>query len=117
SKKPRKSATTTATPTPTPTPSASPDVSGSVSETGLSPTPSPSVTPKPRPAPNATISDEEIADYENNTAAVKWIIQIALGLTSLNLDYRYGSADPANGGMDCSGFIYFVLSKCSISDV
>src|SRR5205085_4246159 len=26
-------------------------------------------------------------------------------------------ADPVNGGMDCSGFIYYVLSKCGVKDV
>jgi cell wall-associated NlpC family hydrolase len=35
----------------------------------------------------------------------------------LNLDYKYGSADPANGGMDCSGFIYYVLRQNGITDV
>ena len=41
----------------------------------------------------------------------------ALALTTRNLDYTYGSADPANGGMDCSGFIYFVLRQNGIQDV
>ena len=45
------------------------------------------------------------------------MIDLALSLTSQNLDYKYGSADPANGGMDCSGFIYYVLSKSGMSDV
>jgi len=35
----------------------------------------------------------------------------------MNLGYKYGSADPANGGMDCSGFIYYALSKCGIQEV
>ena len=45
------------------------------------------------------------------------IIESALALTTQNLSYKYGSADPANGGMDCSGFIHYVLSKDGMSDV
>jgi len=35
----------------------------------------------------------------------------------MNLGYKHGSADPASGGMDCSGFIYYALSKCGIQEV
>lgn len=41
----------------------------------------------------------------------------ALELTTRNLDYKYGSADPAEGGMDCSGFVYFVLKQNGVDDV
>ena len=44
------------------------------------------------------------------------ILDLALDLTTRNLDYTYGSADPANGGMDCSGFIYFVLQQNGVTD-
>ena len=42
---------------------------------------------------------------------------MALELTRRNLDYKYGSADPANGGMDCSGFVFYVLTQNGIRDV
>lgn len=42
---------------------------------------------------------------------------MALRLTTLNLDYKYGSADPANGGMDCSGFVFYVLTQNGVRDV
>ena len=45
------------------------------------------------------------------------LLQAALDLTKRNLDYTYGSADPENGGMDCSGFIYYVLRKNGIEEV
>jgi len=48
---------------------------------------------------------------------VRKIIESALALTTQNLGYKYGSADPANGGMDCSGFILYVLSKNGVGDV
>lgn len=45
------------------------------------------------------------------------LIRAALDLTREDLTYTYGSADPANGGMDCSGYIYYVLKKYGITDV
>ena len=45
------------------------------------------------------------------------LLTSALELTTRDLTYTYGSADPANGGMDCSGFVYYVLSKNGIADV
>ena len=45
------------------------------------------------------------------------VIDTALALTTRNLNYKYGSADPESGGMDCSGFIYFVLTQNGVKDV
>ena len=45
------------------------------------------------------------------------IVDTALELTTRNLEYKYGSADPANGGMDCSGFVFYVLTQNGIRDV
>lgn len=96
----------------TPTPSAE-----------MTPTPSIATTPTPSPrvkkssAPNATISSDEISGYENYSEEVRKILDLALGLTGRDLGYKYGSADPANGGMDCSGFIHYVLSKSGFSEV
>jgi hypothetical protein len=45
------------------------------------------------------------------------LIRSSLALTEQNLSYKYGSADPAAGGMDCSGFIYYVLSNAGYKDV
>ncbi len=41
----------------------------------------------------------------------------ALDLTTRDLAYKYGSDDPESGGMDCSGFVYFVLRKNGVTDV
>ena len=116
SKKRKKPLKETPTPSPTPSPSASPESSNTADEIGT-PRPSPTASTKQTPAANATISTDEISDYDNNLPEVRKIIDIALGLTSVNLDYRYGSADPTNGGMDCSGFVYYVLTKCGVPDV
>jgi cell wall-associated NlpC family hydrolase len=48
---------------------------------------------------------------------VQKLLGDALDLTRRNLAYAYGSADPANGGMDCSGFIYYVLRANGVPDV
>ncbi len=48
---------------------------------------------------------------------MRQIIEAGLDLTTKNLGYAYGSADPANGGMDCSGFIYYLLSQNGFTDV
>ena len=45
------------------------------------------------------------------------IADLSLDLTRRNLDYKYGSADPANGGMDCSGFVYYVLTQNGVPGV
>jgi len=134
----------TATPTPTPhkkkkssttkKESAAPSPSASAKKKS-SPTPEPSETPSPteipspsstptatpektkRGAPNATLLPEAISGFENYPPKVQRLLTSALELTTRNLDYEYGSADPANGGMDCSGFVYFVLKQNGIDDV
>ena len=45
------------------------------------------------------------------------LISAALELTKLNLTYTYGSADPAKGGMDCSGTMYHLLRAQGFTDV
>jgi len=68
-------------------------------------------------APNATISPNEIKEYDDNPPKVRQIIEYGLELTKQNLNYTYGSAEPATGGMDCSGFVYYVLQQNGFSDV
>ena|SRR6266567_1698169 len=140
--KKKKSATTkkeSASPSPTPSrkkksvspsPAASPTAKAKKKS---SPTPEPSETPSPTPslsptataapekgkrgAPNATLSAEAISGFENYPPKVQQLLNSALELTTRNLDYKYGSADPGNGGMDCSGFVYFVLKQNGVEGV
>jgi cell wall-associated NlpC family hydrolase len=74
-------------------------------------------TPQKKGAPNATVSPEEIAGFDAYPAKVRQLLEAGLELTKQNLGYKYGSADPANGGMDCSGFVYYVLRQNGFSDV
>jgi cell wall-associated NlpC family hydrolase len=115
-------------PSPSATPSAkrkkksspTPEPSETSSPTEIpSPSSTPTATPEKtkRGAPNATLLPEAISGFENYPPKVQRLLTSALDLTTRNLDYEYGSADPANGGMDCSGFVYFVLKQNGIDDV
>ena len=99
---------------PTPTPSESP----SATET---PSASPAETPEAgrgkKGWPNASLSPDQIANYDSDPPKVRQILDAGLALTKENLGYTYGSADPANGGMDCSGFVYYVLKQNGFPDV
>ncbi len=68
-------------------------------------------------APNAAITTEELLEFQAQPAAVKKLIESCLELARKNLTYTYGSADPANGGMDCSGFIYYSLRQHGFTQV
>jgi cell wall-associated NlpC family hydrolase len=118
---------------PTPSPTATPKSKSKRKKASPTPTPeeSPSVTaaetpapsPPPHPAsgkkawPNVTLSPDEIAEYDSYPPKVRQIIDAGLMLTKQNLGYTYGSADPKNGGMDCSGFIFHVLQQNGFPDV
>jgi cell wall-associated NlpC family hydrolase len=114
---PTPSPTATATPNETPEPTASPSPSATEHPPG-SPTPPATETPaeKKKGGP-ATVAPDKIAEYDKYSPAVRKIVDLALNLTTRNLEYKYGSADPANGGMDCSGFVYYVLTQNGVKDV
>ena len=97
--------------TPSPSESPSPTPAESPSQSA-----SPSATPR-RGAPNASLSPEQIKGFDNYPENVKKFLGTALELTTRNLTYKYGSADRSSGGMDCSGFVYFVLKQNGIADV
>jgi len=103
------------TPTESPAPSLSPTATPGTSE---SPSATPLLSPsaKKKGAP-ATIAAKDISGYDRYPPNVRKITDTALELTTRNLDYKYGSDDPANGGMDCSGFVSYVLTQNGVRDV
>jgi peptidoglycan DL-endopeptidase CwlO len=120
---------------PTPSPSATPKTKSKRKRASPTPTPTPEESPIPSPtetpspsrpahpaaekktAPNVTLSPDEISGYDGYPSKVRQIIDTGLELTKQNLGYTYGSADPATGGMDCSGFIYYLLTENGFKDV
>jgi cell wall-associated NlpC family hydrolase len=65
----------------------------------------------------ASLTTSDLREYEEQPPEVKRLLAQALELTSLNLGYKYGSADPKNGGMDCSGTVYYLLNEAGLKDV
>jgi cell wall-associated NlpC family hydrolase len=96
------------TPEPTPTPTSNPSATES---------PAPTPSPSKKGTSTASIAPNEISHYNDYQPAVRKITDAALELTKRNLGYAYGSADPANGGMDCSGFVYYLLRQSGIANV
>lgn len=65
----------------------------------------------------ASISTNQLIDFNKNPDAVKKTLSFALDLTTKNLHYQYGSADPKVQGMDCSGTVFYILNSQGVSDV
>lgn len=65
----------------------------------------------------ATISFKELLGHEHYSREVTSMIKRALDLADQHLAYRFGSADPSNKGMDCSGALYYLLTQENKADV
>jgi cell wall-associated NlpC family hydrolase len=99
---------------PTPTPGESPSATEAPS---ASPAESPEAGRGKKGWPNVSLSPDAIEGYDTYPPKVRQILDAGLALAKQNLGYTYGSADPGNGGMDCSGFIYYVLNQNGFPDV
>jgi cell wall-associated NlpC family hydrolase len=62
------------------------------------------------------IAKEDLKEYAALTGQRKRIVEEALELAAKDtwLKYRFGSADPESGGLDCSGSVYYVLQQAGI---
>jgi cell wall-associated NlpC family hydrolase len=65
----------------------------------------------------SSIEEADIQGFEHYAPQIQELIRQSLALTRLNLTYTFGSADPKNGGMDCSGAIFYVLSDFGFKGV
>ncbi|MEN3943460.1 NlpC/P60 family protein [Prosthecobacter sp. SYSU 5D2] len=74
-------------------------------------------TDGPPVAAVSSIEETDIQGFEHYAPQIQELIRQSLALTKLNLTYTFGSADPKNGGMDCSGAIFFVLSDFGFKGV
>lgn len=68
------------------------------------------------PAITHPVAIEQISGYSHYPADVRNIITNAAYISELQLTYLFGSADPKNGGMDCSGTIHYLLKSIGIKD-
>jgi cell wall-associated NlpC family hydrolase len=115
---------------PTPTPTATPKSKSKHKKASPTPTPEPEETPSETPTPSnsersqgrnawpsVSLSPDQIANFDTDPQKVRQILDAGLALTKQDLGYTYGSADPKNGGMDCSGFIYYLLKQNGFPDV
>ncbi len=58
----------------------------------------------------------QLADFAANPPIVQDLIMKALQLSRMNLTYLYGSSDPVNKGMDCSGTMHYLLNMLHVRD-
>ncbi len=77
----------------------------------------PATKTAPATAAVSTIDPAEIEGFDANPEPIRKLLTAALDLTRRNLTYTYGSTDPASGGMDCSGTVYFLLKQAGFTDV
>jgi len=114
--KPAVKKSTAAEPTPKKKPRPTGEIASEVKKVPASET-SVSEPPKREHAPAATVAAGEIAEFAAQSPRVQALIGAALELTKLNLTYTYGSADPGQGGMDCSGAMYYLLRSQGFDEV
>jgi cell wall-associated NlpC family hydrolase len=68
-------------------------------------------------APPEDISPDELANFDRYPRNVRNLIVNALELSSQHLAYKFGSGDPENRGLDCSGAISYLLKQANVNDV
>jgi len=64
-----------------------------------------------------TISPIILQQFEQNSLPTQTLIKKALLLAGEQLYYKYGSDNPKNGGMDCSGTIHYLFTSMKIKKV
>jgi cell wall-associated NlpC family hydrolase len=71
---------------------------------------------KPAYGRPALVTVEDLADFDGLAADRKKLIEIAIATArdSPWLPYAYGKADPAQGGFDCSGAMYYVMTQAGL---
>jgi cell wall-associated NlpC family hydrolase len=67
--------------------------------------------------PTAITTPDELPNFDRYPRNVKQLISNALELSNQHLTYKFGSSDPNNKGMDCSGTISYLLKQLDVDDV
>lgn len=71
----------------------------------------------PPPAAVSSLKPEELDGFDSYPPPIQQLVRDALELTTKNLTYTFGSASPKQGGMDCSGTIYYLLQSHGLKAV
>lgn len=64
----------------------------------------------PRKAVTETIKPTMLEGYADYPTELKELIEKSMSLSERRLNYLFGSSNPKNGGLDCSGTIYYLLN-------
>lgn len=70
-----------------------------------------------REAAVTSIEPEALLGFEHYAPQLQQLIRDALALTKLNLTYTFGASNPKQGGMDCSGTIWYLLNGAGLKGV
>lgn len=76
-----------------------------------------SAPPAPAPPLPGSLLVTELEGFSQNSVAVRQLLTAALDLSGKGLVYKMGSAKPENGGMDCSGTMYYLLRSVGLAEV
>jgi len=63
----------------------------------------------------SSLEPSDIREFDEQPEKVRQVLEYALKLTKEDLHYQFGSADPDNGGMDCSGTVQHILQSTGFS--
>jgi cell wall-associated NlpC family hydrolase len=66
--------------------------------------------------PGEKAAGPDLAGLDKEPSAVRKLVTAALDLDKMNLSYKFASADPGLGGMDCSGTVHYLLKRHGIKD-
>lgn len=77
----------------------------------------PSENSQARIAAVSSIEPEKLDGFDHYAPQIQQLIRDALALTKLNLTYTFGSSNPKQGGMDCSGTIFHLLNALGLKSV
>ncbi len=58
-----------------------------------------------------------LQNFSDQPEPVRKLLEHAAALTEMGLEYKYACATPENGGMDCSGTIYYLLGEAGLKNV
>ncbi|MEM1296244.1 MAG: NlpC/P60 family protein [Verrucomicrobiota bacterium] len=64
--------------------------------------------------PLSQLEPVDIVEFEGQPAIIQQLISFALEIGKEGLAFKYGSFDPKNGGMDCSGTVHHILLQLGI---